>query len=716
MQGLSPTRREVLVGTAALVIAVSLPQRGRAEVGVQSATVNAFVSIGADSIVTIQCKHLEMGQGVMTGLAAMVAEELNAEWSQMRAVHSPADNEVYANLAYGSVQATGSSTSISNSYEQMRRAGATARELLIAAAAREWETSESGIYTHQGRVIDWDSGRSAAFGELVQTASQLTPPEDVTLKSPDEFTLIGTHLPRLDAADKSTGRTVFGMDVYPDGAQVVTVVHPPRFGSTVVSINDSAALAVPGVTKVARFDHGVAIFASDTYAALQGRDLVRVEWDHAQAEIRSSAELYSQWSAAAKRPGVVVEERGDADEALRSAQTVIEAEYRFPFLAHVPIEPIDGVIQWDESGGTVWLATQMPALDRDVMAGELGLDPSTLTMKTLYAGGAFGRRSQPGQNVARELGRIARVGGPGTYKIMWTRENETKGGYYRPLTVHNIKAGLDADGEIVGWDNVIANQSFFTGTMFEDWSIQNGIDHTAIEGSDKLPYVWPHHRVSWQRMYSGVPTLWWRAVGHTHAGYVTETFLEELLYRAGKDPVSGRLALLSEGKDRDRAVLERVAAMADWNGPRTANGRALGVALHKSYGTYMAMIADVSDDNGMPKVHRVWAAIDCGIVLTPDNVVAQIEGGVGFGISSLLSEEITLGEGGEVEQSSYVDYPILTIDQMPHVEVETIASAEPPTGVGEPGVAPILPAVANAWFHLTGEMVRTLPFSSRGRS
>ncbi len=709
------SRRAVLgAGTAfVLSVALPLPRRAAAQRAEADATFDAFVSIDADGIITIQSKHLEMGQGVMTGLAAMVAEELDADWSQMRAVHSPADDEVYANLAYGSVQATGSSTSISNAYEQMRRAGATARAMLVAAAAEDWGVSEDEIAVRRG-TLSHPSGRETEFGALAAAASR-TAPQDVSLKDPSDFTLIGTHLPRLDAEAKTTGAPIFAMDETPPSALVMTIVHPPKFGSMVASVDDVEALAIKDVERVAFYDAGVAIFARDTHAALQGRAAVRVGWNHIDAETRSSADLYAEWSGAASTPGVIVENRGDVDARLADAAESVEAEYRFPFLAHMPIEPIDGVIRWDETGGVVWLATQMPALDRDVIAGELGLDPATVTMNTMYVGGAFGRRSQPGQNIARELGRIAKAGGPGTYKIMWTREDETKGGFYRPLTVHNIKAGLDVDGAIVAWDNTIANQSFFTGTMFEGWSIQDGIDKTAIEGADNLPYVWPDHRVSWQRMYSGVPTLWWRAVGHTHAGYVTETFLEELLHRTGRDPVQGRLDLLAPDRTRDRAVLEKVAAMAEDAGA-VPEGRTRGVALHKSYGTYMAIIAEVSDDDGMPRCHRAWAAVDCGIVLTPDNVASQIEGGVGFGLSSLLAEEIVLGDGGEVEQSSYVDYPILTIDRMPHVEVATIPSAAPPTGVGELGVAPIRPAVANAWFHLTGEMVRTLPFSSRDRA
>lgn len=705
------SRRGFLAGSSGLVLAMALPVKTRAQAAATTAFVpNAFVRIAPDNTVTVLCKNLEFGQGIMTGLSAIVAEELDADWNQMRSEHSPADDAVYANTFFG-VQVTGGSTGIANSYDQLRNAGATARAMLVSAAAREWDVPGQEITVAKGVVSHVGSGKSATFGDLADAAKDSAMPDAVTLKAPEDFTLIGTTVPRLDSVSKSDGSAEFTIDIYRDGMLTVSLVHPPKFGATVASFDASAALQIPGVVKVEQIPTGIAVYAENTFSAFRGRDAVSVTWDESNAETRSSAQMFDEWAAATRAPATIAEARGDVEDALATAATVLEAEYRFPFLAHAPMEPLDGVIEWDPDGARVWLGSQMQGLDKAKIADILELPVESIEFMTMLAGGGFGRRAQPASQAPEEFAHVARAGGPGSYKALWTRENDIKGGFYRPLTVHRLRGGLDAYGNITAWDNTIANQSFIYGSPFEAL-IEDGIDATAIEGSNSLPYVWPAHRVSWARMDSPVPTLWWRAVGHTHSAYATETFLDELLTVGSHDPVEGRLNLLKPEAERDRAVLQRVADMANWSGASAGNERALGVALHKSFGSFVAMIAEVSDQGGMPRVHKVWCAVDCGLAITPDIVRAQMEGGIGFGIGAVLYDEITLSQGGEVLQHNFDDYPLLRINEMPEVEVSIIQSAAAPTGVGEPGVPPAAPAVANAWRALTGLARRNLPFSA----
>jgi len=718
---LSPTRRGLLQSAAGLVVGVMLPARGLARSGAEAVveddadavfSPNAFVRVGADDTVTVLIKHIEFGQGPYTGLATLVAEEMDADWSQMRATAAPADVALYANTAFG-LQGTGGSTAMANSYIQMRKAGAAARAMLVEAAARTWAVPADEITVARGVVAHAASGRSSGFGALAEAARDSAVPQDPPVKDPADFVLIGTRVPRLDSAAKSTGRADFTIDVVRDGMLTVAVAHPPAFGATVASFDAEAAMAVEGVTKVAAVPSGVAVYATDTWAALQGRQALTVDWDESAAETRSSDEMMAAWSEAAAKPATVAERSGDVDAAFAGAQTVLDAEFRFPFLAHAPLEPLDAVLEYRGDSAELWMGSQLQTVDHQVLAGVLGLDPARVAVHTQLAGGSFGRRAQPDGHPVAEVAEIARAGGPGAYKLLWSREDDIRGGYYRPLTVHRLKGGLDAKGDIVAWENTIANQSIVAGTPFAAL-LEDGVDATSIEGSTRMPYAWPAHRVSWARMEAGVPVLWWRSVGHTHTAYATEVFLDELLAAAGRDPVEGRLALLKPGAGRDRGVLERVAEMAGWSGSAAGEGRTRGVALHESFGSYVAMIAEVSDDGGLPRVHRVWVAVDCGRAVNPDIVTAQMEGGTGFGLGHALYSEITLEEGGRVAQSNFDTYRTLRMPQMPRVEVSIVDSDADPTGVGEPGVPPIAPAVGNAWRALTGRAPRRLPFASAG--
>ncbi len=668
---------------------------------------NAFVRIAPDDTVTVIVKHIEFGQGPYTGLSTLVAEELDADWSQMRAESAPADVSKYANTLFG-IQGTGGSTAIANSYEQMRRAGATARAMLVAAAAGEWGVPASEITVEAGVLRHAGSGREARFGELAEAASYLPVPEQVRLKDPSEFRLIGTEVPKLDTEAKTTGAATFTMDIHRDGMQTVAVAHPPRFGSTVASVNDAAARRVPGVLDVRTIPQGVAVYARDTWSAFKGREALDIAWDDSAAETRSSRELFELYRSTTESPGTTAESRGDAARALERASGVLEAVYEFPYLAHAPMEPLDAVAVRTGEGAEVWMGSQIQTVDQGAFAQILGLAPEQVRIHTQFAGGSFGRRAQPQADLAQEAAQaLAQVPAGTPVKLVWSRDDDIRGGRYRPLIVHRVRGAVSARG-IAGWEHTIATQSILAGSPFEAM-IQNGVDPSSVEGAADMPYAIPDFSVSLHTMDVGVPVLWWRSVGHTHTAYVVETFLDELLQGAGRDPVEGRLALLRNAP-REAGVLRAVGEMADW-GSRPPAGRARGVAVHKSFESYVAEIAEVSrGDDGLPRVHHVWCAVDCGVPVNPNVIAAQMEGGIGYGLGAVLYNEITLEEGGTVAERNFDRYRSIRIDAMPAVDVRVLPSAEPPTGVGEPGVPPIGPAVANAWRALTGESVRRLPF------
>ncbi|WP_259986867.1 xanthine dehydrogenase family protein molybdopterin-binding subunit [Sulfitobacter sp. S190] len=708
-------RRAFLAGSAGLMLAMHLPGKGRAQTSPEKMVdgqfaPNAFVRIDPDSTVTVLVKHIEIGQGANTGLPILVAEELDADWSQMRAEQAPANAVVYANAAFG-IQGTGGSTGLSSSYMQMRQAGAAARAMLVSAAAQQWGVNAAEITVEKGTVAHAGSGQSASFGDLATAAAEIPVPVDVALKDPKDFKLVGGEgVTRLDSLEKSTGQATFTIDVYRDDMQVVAMVHPPKFGAKLASYDDADALAVKGVAAVRQVPSGIAVYAENTFAALKGRDAVSVTWDETEAETRSTAEMESEFAEAARAPARVFEELGDVDKAFEDAEQVIEADYIFPYLAHASLEPLDGVIELRDGAAEVWSGMQIPTTSQGTMAGVLGMQPADIAINTMYTGGSFGRRATPDNHLAAELAEVAKAAGNGTYKLMWTRENDMMGGHYRPLTVHHMKAGLDAQGNITGWLNTVANQSIIAGSAFEAM-MQDGLDPTAYEGSNHLPYNLPATRMSWAEMKNPVPILWWRSVGHTHTAYAVETFLDRLLVTAGRDPVQGRLDLMKDDRPRDRAVLERVAEMANWSGSGNGDTR-LGVAVVRSFGSYVAQIAEVENRDGMPHVRKVWCAVDCGVAVTPDVIRAQMEGGIGFGLGSVLFDEITFDEGGVVQQKNYDTYRMLRLPEMPQIEVSIIDSTVDPTGVGEPGTPPIAPAVANAWRALTGDMPYRLPFNS----
>lgn len=707
------SRREFLASSG-LVIGLTLPM-GRAAAAVAPAenapfAPNAFVRIAADDSVTVVIKHVEFGQGPATGLTTIVADELDADWGQMRIAFAPANDPLYRNLAFGTM-GTGGSSSISNSWMQLRTAGATARAMLVQAAAKRWNVPAAEVTVSKGVVSH--GSKKARFGELAADAALLPVPAKPVLKTPDQFTLIGTEVPKIDSVAKSNGTAIFAMDVSRPNMVNAVILHPPAFGGTVKSVDKAAVLAVPGVVAVETIPQGVVVYGKDSFAAMRGRSALAVDWDLSKAETRSGEDLITAYKAAAVTPGKQAEAKGDAAAALAGAAKTIEATYVFPFLAHAPMEPMDAVIEIgkgpDKGRADVWMGSQFQVGDMRAMAKALGIPFEGMTLHEQYAGGSFGRRATPDMDFSTEAALAARAYPQAPVKFVWSRENDIRGGRYRPLVVHQLKGGIDAKGDIVGWDQVVAAQSFFANTPMAAMGVKNGIDDSIVEGAAKSSYAWPAYRIGCHVMENGVPTLWWRSVGNTHTAYAVETFMDELLALGGKDAVKGRLALMKE--ERAKGVLTRVAELADW-GRKPADGRAFGVAMHKSFDTFVAQVAEVSKGpDGLPKVHKIWVAVDCGVAVNPNVIRAQMEGGIGYGLGAALYGELTLGKGGRVEQGNFDTYRSLRIGEMPAVEVAIIKSAEKPTGVGEPGLPPLAPAVANAWRALTGKAVRRLPFA-----
>lgn len=712
----SLSRRNLLKGAGALVIGMSLPQAGRAQSGAAQVfkpggtaafAPNAFVRIAADDTVTVLVKHIEFGQGPFTGLATLVAEELDADWAQMRAEHAVSDPKLYANLAFG-IQGTGGSTAIANSYEQMRKAGATARAMLVQAAAEAWKVPAAEITVEKG-VLKHASGKQGRFGEFAEAASKLQAPAEVKLKEPAQFKLIGKDgaTPRLDSLGKSTGKAQFTIDIHTPEMLTVVVARPPRFGGKVASFDASEAKKVKGVVDIKQIPSGVAVYATGTWPALKGREALKVTWDESGAEKRGSRELFAEYRKLARTEGTVAGKHGDAEAVLAKAEKVIEAEYAFPYLAHAPMEPLDGYLEWNAQGALARLGSQLQTIDHMTIAKILDLGPEKVTVETVLGGGSFGRRAQPSSELAAELAQVARAIGPNRpVKLVRTREDDLSGGYYRPLFLHRLR-GAVKDGKITAWSAAIVGQSFLKGSPFEAM-IKGGIDPVMVEGANELPYEIADFRCDLHTVDVGVPTLWWRSVGHTHTGYAVECFIDQLLQAAGQDPVAGRLALMGK-QQRLANVLKAVADLAKWNGPGPVDGRARGVGVVESFGSYVAQIAEVSlGAGGEPKVHKVWCAVDCGVAVNPDIIRAQMEGGIGFGLGHALYGELTLDQGKPV-QGNFDSYRSLRINEMPEVEVRIVPSTEKPTGVGEPGVPPIGPAVANALARLGRERPLSLP-------
>jgi isoquinoline 1-oxidoreductase beta subunit len=673
----------------------------------------AFVKIGSDNSVTVVVKHLDKGQGIATGLATIVAEELDADWSQIRTEFAPAQIPLYANHAFG-IQGTGGSTGINNSWDELRYSGAAARQMLVAAAAAEWQVPANEIIVVKGEVIHQKSAHKANFGTLAAKAAQQPVPRDVTLKDPKSFTLIGTtNAKRVDSVDKTTGKAVFGLDIRRPGMIRAVIARAPRFGGKVKSFDAKEAKAVKGVVDVVVVPNGIAVLAKDTWSANQGRLLLKIVWDDSAAEKRSTKQILADYKATAQKEGSPAAIKGNSKSAMASAAKMVEAEYVFPYLAHAPMEPLNAVIELSANGAEIWAGSQFQTVEQGTAAAVLGLKPEQVKIHTQWAGGSFGRRATPNADYFAELASIAKaVKGKYPVQLVWTREDDITGGRYRPMFYHKMRAGLDAEGRPVAWEHRMVGQSIMTGTAFETVMIKGGVDSTSVEGAADQPYAIPNLHIDSHNTISPVPVLWWRSVGHSQNAYAVETFIDQLAHEAGKDPLAYRLGLL-QGQPRLTAVLQLAADKAEWSKPIGVD-RGRGIAVAESFGSSVAEVVEVSKGkDGKVKVDRVICAIDCGVAVNPDVIKAQMEGGIGYGLGAILRNQITFTDG-VVDQKNFDGYLPLRISDMPKIEVYLVTSNVHPSGVGEPGLPPLGPALANAIFALSGKRLTQLPLSTSG--
>jgi isoquinoline 1-oxidoreductase beta subunit len=669
-----------------------------------------FVRIAPDGAVTVISKHIEFGQGTASGLAAIIAEEMDADWDRVKVELAPGDTKAYANTLLG-IQGTGGSTAINEAWDQSRKAGAAARALFVQAASNAWKVPAGEITVKDGIVTHTASAKSAPFGDLIAAASKLKAPTDPTLKDPKSFTLIGTErVTRRDALAKSTGQVRFTQDVYEPGMLTAVVARSPRFGGKLKSFDASDARKIKGVVDVFAIPSGVAVVADGVYAARKGRDALKLQWDDSKAEMRGSDQILAHYKdiVAGRAPETwqAFDSRGDAKTAFGDG--TLDFAYDFPYLAHAPMEPMNCTARVDGGKAKLVFASQIPTLDQMNTAFVVGALPGSIEIDTLYAGGSFGRRATPTSEYVVECVQIAKHVGHGRpVKLIYTREDDMTGGRYRPLAHHAVRVKLGPDGLPAAWRHRIVIQSFMKGTPM----MQGDLDDTAVEGVKGSPYLKAVPIVDAQLATptSPVTTLWWRSVGATHTALVMEHTLDQLAARAGQDPLAYRRALLTKaGAKRHLAVLDLVAEKSGWGSP-LADGWTRGLAVHESFGTVVANVAEVKLIDGTPKVRRVVAAVDCGVAVAPDLIRAQMEGGICFGLSSALRDRITLKDG-IVEQTNFDAYQVLRMNEAPHVDTFILPSGAHPTGVGEPGTPVVIPAVANALFAATGKPTTSLPF------
>jgi isoquinoline 1-oxidoreductase beta subunit len=715
------SRRRFLQGSAGLTLGFCLPAIAAAAVGKLGASatvdseINAFLKIGSDNSVTVMSKHLEMGQGTYTGLATILADELDADWKNVRVEGAAADAKRYNNTFWGPSQGTGGSTAMANSWDQLRKAGASGRAMLVSAAAKRWKVGAAEIVVRDGIVSHAGSGRKASFGELALDAANETVPTEVKLKDPKDFRLIGKQAKRKDSAAKTNGTAQFTQDVFLPGMLVAVVAHPPQFGATVKSFDASKAKAIKGVVDVVQIPQGVAVLATDTWSAKKGRDALSVSWDDSKAFKLGSDEILAKYKEMAKKPGLIAANKGDTAKTFAGAAKVVSASFDFPYLAHAAMEPMNCVVQLKADACEVWNGEQFQTVDQGRVAALFGLKPEQVKLNMLYAGGSFGRRACTHSDYVMEAANIVKaINGRAPVKLVWMREDDMRAGYYRPLFHHALEAALDAGGRLSGWRHRLVGQSILAGSPFESMMVKDGIDAVSVEGAANLPYAIANRLVDLHTPKDiAVPVLWWRSVGSSHTAYATEVFLDVVARAAGKDPVAWRLELLAE-HPRHRGVLQLAAEKSGWGTPLPAGSpgsrRGRGVAVHESFQSYVAQVAEVTvAADGTIKVDRVVCAVDCGIAINPDNIRSQIEGAVGFALSAALYGEITLREGAVV-QGNFDTYVPIRIGEMPRVEVHIVSSAARPTGIGEPGVPPLAPAVANAIGAATGKYPDRLPF------
>jgi isoquinoline 1-oxidoreductase beta subunit len=681
-----------------------LPGRPSSALAAEDFVLNAFVRIGADESVTVISAHSEMGQGIYTSLPMLLNEELQADWSKIRVEAAPVD-KVYNHPVFG-VQMTGGSTTSPAEWERYRKMGAMARVMLIEAAATKWGVEAATCRVEKGVVVHAATGKSASYGALANAAAKLKPPANVPLKNPRDFTLVGKPTRRLDTPSKTNGAAQFGLDVIVPGMLTAVVARPPVFGGKVAKLDAREALKVPGVKAVEQVPSGVAVIAERFWPAKLGREKLVIEWDLGPHAGLSTEKMLRDFAETALKPGAIAKKTGDPAAALKTAAKTVTAEYDVPYLAHAMMEPLNCVVDLRPDSCEIWTGTQFETVDRANAAQAAALPPERVEIHTTLLGGGFGRRANPASDFVVEAVHVAKAA-KAPVKVVWTREDDMRGGWYRPMWHDRFVAGLDANGDPVAWTHTIVGQSIMQGTPFEAYGIKDGIDSASVEGAADLLYGMPNLQVDLHTPKIGVPVQWWRSVGHSHTGFSVEAFFDEVAHAGGKDPYELRRKLLAK-QPRMLAVLELAAEKAGW-GSKLPPGVGRGIATHFSFDSYVAQVVEASvEKGGAVRVHRVVCALDCGLVINPDTVRAQMEGGIIFGLTAALKTEITLKDG-RVEQGNFHDYQMLRIFESPEIEVHIVPSGENPTGVGEPGVPPVAPALANAIFAATGKRVRRLP-------
>jgi isoquinoline 1-oxidoreductase subunit beta len=673
---------------------------------------DAFIQVRPDGKIVIQVNRLEFGQGVHTALPLLLADEMDADWSEVVAELAPAA-DVYRDPVRG-IQMVGGSGSVATSFQQYRELGARTRAMLVAAAAERWKVAPDRCRT-EASVVHGPAGQSARYAELATEAARVPVPATVTLKKPADFRLVGKNVRRLDSRPKCDGSQKFGLDLDLPGMKVALVAHPPVFGARPKAVDDGAARSVAGVVDVFQIPTvskgtAVAVVADRFWTAKQARDRLKVDWDLSGVERADSARLWTSYRELARTPGSVAASRGDAKaiEGVAAGDRIV-AEYEFPYLAHIPMEPLNATVRFDGDRAEAWVGSQFQTNDQAAIAEVLGLKPEQVTFHTEMAGGGFGRRATADSHVPREAAEIAKRARGTPVKLVWTREDDVQGGYYRPMFLHRVEIGVGRDGLPSAWRHVIVGQSLLAGTPFASM-IKNGVDDTAVEGASDTHYAIPNLHVSVHHPQVNVPVLWWRSVGHTHTAFVMETLIDELAARAKVDPIAYRRRLLKPDARKPRAALDLMAEKsAPWRSKLPRN-HAVGIACHESFDTAVACAVDVSIENNRPRIHRATVAVDAGLVVNPLTIESQCQGGLTFGLSQLVAQGVITLKDGRVEQSNFDAHtPPYMADSPVAVDVHIVPSAEKPTGCGEPPVPVISPAVVNALARLTGKRYRALP-------
>ncbi len=668
---------------------------------------NAFLRIGNDGTINVILSHVEMGQGIWTTLTMLIAEELDADWKSVKVEHSPA-GKPWAHASFG-IQITGGSSSTYSEFDRYRQAGATARTLLVSAAAKKLGVNAADCKTENGFVIS--GNKKASYGELATLASILPVPDKVILRSSSEWKYIGKGIKRLDAPAKVNGAAKYGMDMQFPGMLTAVVAHSPVPGGKLKSFDAAAAKAVPGVRDVVEIPTGIAIIADHFWAAKKGRAALKIDWDAGSFASYNSAQQIADYKELANTKGLPALEKGNAEASLGKSSKTVDAEYIFPYLAHAPMEPMNCTVKITKDACQIWTGTQLPGIDQAAAAKILGFKPEQVNIETVFLGGGFGRRATPSSDFVTEAVHIAKASGK-FIKLVWTREDDMKGGYYRAAFLHRLKIGVDDNGYPTAWNHTIVGQSIMEGTFFEAM-IKKGIDESSVEGIADSPYL-EEVKDAYVGLHSPklpVTVLWYRSVGNTHTAYVMETIIDELATRAGKDPLEFRRKLL-KNKPRHLAALNLAAEKAGW-GKTLPAGHFQGIAVHESFLSSVAQVVEISiSDKGHVNVHKVTCAIDCGLAVNPDGVKAQMESGIIFGLTMALYGEISFDKG-QVQQSNFHDYPVVRMNDSPAlIDVHIVSSTEKMGGAGEPGVPPTAPALANAIHAATGKRIRNLPLSN----